>query len=999
MFLHELHIYGYGKLEDLRIQNLQNLQVFYGENEAGKSTIMAFIHGILFGFPTKQQSELRYEPKLHSKYGGYLKAEFPSFGMAVIERVKGKSAGDVTVTLQDGRVGGQEILDELLGGMDRGTYQSIFSFNLHGLQNIHQLKGDDLGRFLFSAGALGSDRLLRAEDSLQREMDQRFRPGGKKPRLNEKLIQLRETYELLKKAESEVEEYGALLEKKEETEEKLFQNQTQIAQMENQVFQLKELERAFPALVEMEKLRKNLRQLGQVRFPADGLQRFERVEDQMKPLEARLAWLSERHETLAAEAEGYEPDGELLSREEEIASTLDTLPIFEQTRSEVEKHERMIEEVVEDIERANDQLHARFDEQSIENVNISAAVKELAEAVQLKQQQLIDRKQVLDTDFLEEKTVLEELESQAALFKSKLLDEESKTRIREQLRTFEEQEQLKTELHRIQEQASLLKSKQASVHKKNKEDRKRQAYTLLFFGMIFLMLTLWSFWNRQWIVTAAGIAGFLPVLFMYLRLAGSVSGSAGDEPENIVWLKAREEELKARIQDSDSLKAAELRDRLKGEEENHRKYLDFSSRLELQNTRYERVIQLYEAWEREAMETSSQQGEIAEKLLLSEVPGSIKIHDAFLLVEKQKLLFREKKRLEDRLTSLQASEKDFLSTFKELAAIFLQNENFTLQETAVLLKKRLREEYEKESKYRGVISKLAELENESSRLAKELEQLQQEKGKLLQLADVSEEESFRNKGLKAMQEREWKRRLEDLAIQLESSGITDAHRAWVSEEGNHPAQQLEMALLQLDSYKKDQNELLGTLAEIRHKMSVLEEGLYPDLLHKYNQLKYEFREEAKEWAGLAVAKELLRGTVERYRRERLPKLLAKAEEFLQCLTDGQYLRILPQQSGIGFLVERKDHTLFEANELSQATAEQVYVSLRLALAAALNPRFPFPIIMDDSFVNFDEGRTKRMFRLLRGIPQNQVLFFTCHRHLLNEFKEEEIRQLHQLVQN
>ena len=40
----------------LKLRTLTDFQVFYGENEAGKSTIMAFIHGILFGFPTKQQS-------------------------------------------------------------------------------------------------------------------------------------------------------------------------------------------------------------------------------------------------------------------------------------------------------------------------------------------------------------------------------------------------------------------------------------------------------------------------------------------------------------------------------------------------------------------------------------------------------------------------------------------------------------------------------------------------------------------------------------------------------------------------------------------------------------------------------------------------------------------------------------------------------------------------------------------------------------------------------
>ena len=62
-------------------------------------------------------------------------------------------------------------------------------------------------------------------------------------------------------------------------------------------------------------------------------------------------------------------------------------------------------------------------------------------------------------------------------------------------------------------------------------------------------------------------------------------------------------------------------------------------------------------------------------------------------------------------------------------------------------------------------------------------------------------------------------------------------------------------------------------------------------------------------------------------------MLSKAEEYLSFLTDGNYQRIHFRESGSGFLVERKDHTIFEANELSQATTEQLYVAIRLAFGS------------------------------------------------------------------
>ena len=51
-------------------------------------------------------------------------------------------------------------------------------------------------------------------------------------------------------------------------------------------------------------------------------------------------------------------------------------------------------------------------------------------------------------------------------------------------------------------------------------------------------------------------------------------------------------------------------------------------------------------------------------------------------------------------------------------------------------------------------------------------------------------------------------------------------------------------------------------------------------------------------------------------------------------------------------------------ELSQATKEQAYISLRFALAASILETAPFPIIMDDPFVHFDEERLSRMMKLL-----------------------------------
>ena len=63
--------------------------------------------------------------------------------------------------------------------MDRATFQGIFSLNLQRIQNVHLIKNEDLNKFLFSTGAIGTDRLLKVENWLQKEMDLLLNPMGK----------------------------------------------------------------------------------------------------------------------------------------------------------------------------------------------------------------------------------------------------------------------------------------------------------------------------------------------------------------------------------------------------------------------------------------------------------------------------------------------------------------------------------------------------------------------------------------------------------------------------------------------------------------------------------------------------------------------------------------------------------------------------------------------------------------------------------------------------
>ena len=55
MIIKSLEIYGYGQFVHRKIEFNCEFTEIFGENEAGKSTIQAFIHSILLAFQRKRK--------------------------------------------------------------------------------------------------------------------------------------------------------------------------------------------------------------------------------------------------------------------------------------------------------------------------------------------------------------------------------------------------------------------------------------------------------------------------------------------------------------------------------------------------------------------------------------------------------------------------------------------------------------------------------------------------------------------------------------------------------------------------------------------------------------------------------------------------------------------------------------------------------------------------------------------------------------------------------
>jgi uncharacterized protein YhaN len=987
----EIHIYGYGKLEDAVYSSLGDFQVFFGENEAGKSTIMSFIHSILFGFPSRQQAELRYEPKFGAKYGGRITASFPGRGKAVIERVKGKSAGDVSVVMENGERGGEELLGELLSHVDKTLFQAIFSFNLHGLQNVHSMKNEELSKFLFSAGAIGSDRLAAAENKIQKEMDGLFKPGGKIPVLNDQLKKLKQLHADLKKAEQKNEQYWAMTAERDAAAAKIESLRNEADALGARLHQLEEWMRIGPVHKKMQLLNEEEEANKLLRFPSGGLGKLEQLNQNEIPLKGRSASLSARLAALKEEAGKIGPEQLVLDHEKEILSLQEKMPAYGQLVQQAKQASYKIRKLEEESDQLKDKLHLRLSDEELEQADTSILMQEKTAQAQRKKQRLAEKRAELDERFSEEKDMLVSLEEELDQVNAGLLTVEELADIRRRLAGESDPESLLRKREDLDGRAAFLRN--AIQREKATQQKQRAAVKVqvLIAALICAGLIAWGLADSQRAIIMAAIPGF--VFIAWLLLKKQDLSHLRSLEEDLLSIEKSMEELDERIKSPQTEGAFYLKERIEQDRQLRERQLQLTVRLQQQNEQYDKVIAAFETWEEESAQTDSLLAELGRQLFLPASLAQSHIHDAFLLLEKLKSVRRELRHEKAEAAAAEKAADEIIEQANRLAELILEEAGGGVQETAFILKKRLLETQGKWSDLKAKEAAITELKEEKEQCVRELAYISKEKEKLFLSADAGSEEAFIDKGKIAVKQEELQEEIRHLDRQLKLSSLTEEERA---EFSSIPAPEAELARCResLDGIKKSLPQLQEKVASLNHEIALIEEGgLYSDLLHKFSLAKSEFNEGARKWAKYALARKLLENTAERYKHEHMPEMLGKAEEFLSVLTVGRYVRITPKEEGAGLLVENRDGTLFEANELSQATAEQVYVSIRLALAAAIYKKYSFPIIIDDSFVNFDHVRTRRMIELLKGLEDHQILFFTCQRHLLEHFDPDEVADL------
>ncbi|BCA84773.1 hypothetical protein EsVE80_02960 [Enterococcus saigonensis] len=290
-------ITGFGKYRNQTIDFTSGNQLFYGANEAGKSTLYQFIMAMLFGFPLKRGRKRDFEPLDGTSYGGRLVITLPVQGEVTIERFKQVNRGKAKVYLRQ-QTGDDTLLNQLIAPLNRELFEEVFTFQQEQLAQIERLQEKPLHDALISLGITGSKKLLEKQQTYNENEQKIFKVRGQRQALNKALKEREKIAQQVSQQETKEAAITDLLAGKQK-DELLQQELTEkLKQAQQEYLVLKEKENSFPQYEEWQVLQK--------KYPNDELgaqpEKLQEFYNQYNQLNTRLA---EGKQALVALNESY----------------------------------------------------------------------------------------------------------------------------------------------------------------------------------------------------------------------------------------------------------------------------------------------------------------------------------------------------------------------------------------------------------------------------------------------------------------------------------------------------------------------------------------------------------------------------------------------------------------------------------------------------------------------------------------------------------------------
>ena len=1024
MRLEELYLDGFGRFHQQTIGISEPVTVFYGPNEAGKSTLLAFVRAVLFGFPTRGRTE-HYPPLAGGRHGGRIRFSDDAGLVYTLERFAGTRGGVPTLLNGTGEpLDAATVLPRLTGQATPDLFRNVFAFSLDELQSEGLMKDSGIADRIYSAG-LGVSKLPDFARALADRKRKLFLPGGSAQKIAESLRDLASIDQQLQAVLGNADEYRRLVGRQDEISQELAESNAELSQLNARRTEITGLQNGWDDWLALTDCETRLGEMPRFeQFPENSIVRLESLEERGRQGNEDLKDAAEQVR-LAGEAAAVEIPGEnLLDDAGSIEHIRRARSSFDGSVHDLPERQAELRGLQADFDKNLEELGHGWGEAELQAFDTSIVVRDQVlhwkqqqsdgvDGVQRTQLRLEQSRLALESFHAEAQEALEKLPPEPPPLDAKALTErqDALRACRGRLSDYERERQRHESLR---DQLNLVSG---SSGPETASSGRPNFALLIVLGLVGIALIAAAILVGGGALPLGilGIAGGLALLVTaaVLLLLGKAPPSAGPSPmaaplgQQTAQAEAAANaarqlllESAAALELTEQPNAADL-DTVEAHLSSARQTLDAwtaaiarveetSRREKLQQERVEAAAVEHAAAEATELESLLEWRDWLRARGLNETLTADTMTTFLTRVELTRSSLAESRRMADRVAAIEHDIDEFLERVQPLAvrhgikldpadqrqlAAAADELIRRLDETRTSVSDRERsKEQEKDSRQR--------LERQEERL----KQVALEIDALLTAAGAGDAEDFRRRRRMHEDRQELERRRDEHLRSLERiSGPGDKFDAFRESLANSDPGQLAEESDRLSDRQTEVDAQCNALREERggidNELAQLTgEEESSALRIRRNTLLEQLQEQAREWSRLTIAESLLEKTRHKFERERQPSVIRHAQEFFSTVTGQRYTGLYAPLGEQTISVTDATGGNRQPSELSRGTREQLYLALRFGLIREFGEHAErLPVVVDEALVNFDPERARLAAASFAGLSEtNQVLVFTCH---------------------
>lgn len=1023
MRINDIQVDGFGVWKGLTVDTLDpGMTLFYGHNEAGKTTLMQFVRSSMFGFSPERRE--KYSPPVYGGLaGGEVHAITPHGNFVIQRHVDPNRLNDQTGDLVviddgDGTQYGKAQLGTLLSGIDESIFNNVFAIGLREIQELNTLNSTDAAEHLYKL-TTGLDRVSLVD--VMRELGNR-REGiwSQNTELRSQLSELQTKRRALQR---EIDELLARSRRWTKVAGQTHDASRRLDELENQLKQLEREAKVIELATQVgdrwrsrELLQGQIDQIGQLpEENAVSVKELDKLNKKITQQKEKMSSIKKNRRSIKREAL--------------------ELPINRQLWGQAARVDAMCEHLpwIEALERQADRLRGEMD--SIKST-IGGEVSGLGTSLNLKSR---DVRELANRGFQSlHSTAKKLIDKQEEVSNSKENVERAKhdmgqyeTRVQSAFAETggeinrEEATRVVNRLRRRVELEEKIEKLNAARHDLERDiddvvnEQVLPVGKLAILGAVFILgivfagfglLSLW--WTNGTAGTTATEVGFL---FMVL---GTVFGLfslalkhhwervARDELEDfrhqfdlvrqqLKRAKSERDDIERHLPAGIGEWELQLKD-AEGELARLEDLVPLESRYKSAVANVEESIRRHDKLERELEDLDRKW---RDNLRLVGMPDDLPPDQLKEITKRSERISGFHSRLEQLESEVFDREKELGQLTKRIDSLLSEvglQYDVDMDPASRIQKLRIAigEQRHLVGQRKELAARFRGLRSTYNRSQRELDRLLGQKRRMLSAVGADTEQQFRQFALKRKQREKLCTERESLTEQiLAALGKTATEkqiRAHIESYGQSGLEKRwELIQGEIDELRLEQSRLHQQRGEFLQEVKMLgEDSRLDEARLELGAVVQEMEDLKQEWQTLAVSGQLLETIRESYEAKRQPETLLEASQYLDRLTEGQYTRIWTRLTGEELLVDNAKGETLSVEHLSRGTREAVYLGLRLALVDAYARRGAvLPMVLDDVLVNFDSNRARAAAEVLRDFAAGgyQVLMFTCHDHIRDLF--------------